>query len=187
MSRIGSKPIKVPEGVKVTIGDERLEVEFKKQKLAAVIPPGIRFEQNGDTLVAVRESDQKPYPGYHGLARSLAANCIQGVHEGFSKSLDLVGIGYKVDLKPKSIVFSLGYSHPVEFPIPPGITMKVERQQRMIQNYISTIIVSGADKQLVGQVAADLRSLKKPDAYKGKGIRYSNEMVRLKVGKKGGA
>jgi len=185
MSRIGNKPIKVPDGVKVVIGDGRVEAEFKKEKLSTTIPPGIRFELDGDTLTAIRESDEKPYPGYHGLARSLAANCIQGVFEGFSKSLDLVGIGYKVDLRPKSIVFSLGFSHPIEFPIPTGITMKVERQTRNIQNYISTIIVSGADKQLVGQVAADMRSLKKPDAYKGKGLRYTNEMVRLKVGKKG--
>jgi len=187
MSRIGKKPIKVPDGVKVKIGDGRLEAEFKNHKLAAVIPPGIRFEQSGDTLTAIRESDEKPYPGYHGLARSLAANCIQGVCKDFSKSLDLVGIGYKMALKPKAIVFTLGYSHPIEVPIPPGITMKVERQARTIQNYITTIIISGADKQLVGQVAANIRSLKKPDAYKGKGLRYSNEMVRLKVGKKGAA
>jgi large subunit ribosomal protein L6 len=185
MSRIGKKPIKIPEGVKVVIGDGRLEVECKKQKLSSPIPPGIRFEMNGDVLTAVRESDEKPYPGYHGLARSLAANCIQGVSEGFSKSLDLVGIGYKVEVRPKFIMLSLGYSHPIEFPIPPGIAMKVERQPRNLQNYIGTIIISGADKQVVGQVAADIRSLKKPDAYKGKGLRYANEMVRTKVGKKG--
>ncbi|MEJ2111288.1 MAG: 50S ribosomal protein L6 [Acidobacteriota bacterium] len=185
MSRIGNKPIKVPDGVKVKLGDGRLEAEFKNQQLATTLPPGIRFEQDGDTLTAIRESDEKPYPAYHGLARSLADNCIQGVFKGFSKSLDLVGIGYKVDLKPNSIVFSLGYSHPIEFPIPPGITMKVERQPRTIQNYISTIVISGADKQMVGQIAADIRALKKPDAYKGKGLRYTNEMVRLKVGKKG--
>lgn len=185
MSRIGKKPIKVPAGVKVVIGEGRLEVEGKNQKLSSPIPPGIRFEMNGDILTAIRESDEKPYPGYHGLARSLAANCIQGVSEGFSKSLDLVGIGYKVDVKSKAIVFSLGYSHPIEFPIPPGIAMKVERQQRNLQNYIGTIIISGPDKQMVGQVAADIRSLKKPDAYKGKGLRYANEIVRTKVGKKG--
>ena len=185
MSRIGKKPIKVPSGVKVVIGDGRLEAECKNQKLSTLIPPGIRFEMDGDTLTAIRESDEKPYPGFHGLARSLAANCIQGVYEGFSKSLDLIGIGYKVDVKQKTIVFSLGYSHPIEFPIPPGISMKVERQSRSIQNYVATIIVSGADKQMVGQVAADIRSLKKPDAYKGKGLRYMNETVRLKVGKKG--
>ncbi len=185
MSRIGNKPIKVPNGVKVVVGDGRLEVECKNQKLTAPIPPGIRFELNGDTLTAVRESDEKPYPGYHGLARSLAANCITGVSEGFSKSLDLVGIGYKVDVRPKAVVLSLGYSHPIEFPIPPGITMKMERQPRTIQNYIGTIVISGPDKQMVGQVAADIRSLRKPDAYKGKGLRYTGEMVRTKVGKKG--
>ena len=185
MSRIGNKPIKVPDGVKVVIGAGRLEVECKDRKLSTSIPPGIRFEMNGDILMAIRESDEKPYPGYHGLARSLAANCVTGVSEGFSKSLDLVGIGYKVEVKSKAIVLSLGYSHPIEFPIPPGISMKVERQQRNLQNYIGTIIISGPDKQMVGQVAADIRSLKKPDAYKGKGLRYANEMVRTKVGKKG--
>jgi large subunit ribosomal protein L6 len=185
MSRIGKKPIKVPSGVIVTIGDSQLEIEGKKAKLSAPIPPGIRFELNGDTLTAIRNSDEKPYPAYHGLARALAANCIRGVAEGFSKDLDLVGIGYKVDAKAKAITLTLGYSHPIEFPIPPGITIKVEKQTRSIQNYVSTIIISGPDKQQVGQFAADLRSLRKPDAYKGKGLRYASEVVRLKVGKKG--
>jgi large subunit ribosomal protein L6 len=185
MSRIGKKPIKVPSGVKVTIRDDQLEVEGKKGKLSAPIPLGIRFELNGDTLTAIRQSDEKPYPAYHGLARALAANCVLGVHQGFSKDLDLVGIGYKVDAKPKAVTFSLGYSHPIEFPIPPGISIKVEKQSRNIQNYVATITVSGSDKQLVGQVAADIRSLRRPDSYKGKGLRYKSEVVRLKVGKKG--
>ena len=185
MSRIGKKPIKVPSGVKVVIHESLLEVEGGKGKLSASIPPGIRFELNGDTLTAVRESDEKPYPGYHGLARAMAANCVQGVTEGFSKDLDLVGIGYKVDAKPKAVLMSLGYSHPIEFPIPPGISVKVEKKTRNIQNYVATITISGSDKQLVGQVAADIRSLRKPDAYKGKGLRYASEVVRLKVGKKG--
>ena len=185
MSRIGKKPIKVPSDVKVTIGESQLEIEGKKAKLSAPIPPGIRFELNGDTLTAIRNSDEKPYPAYHGLARALAANCIRGVAEGFSKNLDLVGIGYKVDAKPKAITLTLGYSHPIEYPIPSGITIKVEKQIRNIQNYVSTITVSGPDKQMVGQFAADLRSLRKPDAYKGKGLRYTSEVVRLKVGKKG--
>jgi large subunit ribosomal protein L6 len=185
MSRIGKKPIKVPSGVKVVIRDSELEIESKKGKLSSPIPPGIRFEMNGDTLTAVRESDDKPYPGYHGLARAMAANCVQGLTEGFSKNLDLVGIGYKVDAKAKAMTLSLGYSHPIEFPIPPGISVKVEKQPRSIQNYVATITISGSDKQLVGQVAADIRSLRKPDAYKGKGLRYTSEVVRLKVGKKG--
>jgi large subunit ribosomal protein L6 len=185
MSRVGKKPIKVPSGVKVTIFDSHLEVEGIKAKLTAPIPSGIRFELSGDTLTAVRTSDEKPYPAYHGLARALAANCVRGVTEGFSKQLDLVGIGYKVDARPTAITFSLGYSHPIEFPIPKGITTKVEKQSRSIQNYISTIIITGSDKQLVGQVAADIRSLRRPDAYKGKGLRYASEIIRLKVGKKG--
>jgi len=185
MSRIGKKPIKVPSGVNVTIGESQLEIEGKKAKLSAPIPPGIRFELNGDTLTAIRNSDEKPYPAYHGLARALAANCIRGVAEGFSKDLDLVGIGYKVDARAKAITLTLGFSHPIEFPIPPGITIKVEKQPRSIQNYVSTIIISGPDKQMVGQFAADLRSLRRPDAYKGKGLRYASEVVRLKVGKKG--
>jgi large subunit ribosomal protein L6 len=185
MSRVGKKPIKVPSGVKVMIRDRQLEVEGKKAKLSTSIPPGIRFELNGDTLTAIRDSDEKPYPAYHGLARALAANCIRGVTEGFSKDLDLVGIGYKADAKAKSMTFTLGYSHPIEFPLPPGISAKVEKQNKSIQNYVATITISGSDKQMVGQVAADIRSLRKPDAYKGKGLRYASEVVHLKVGKKG--
>ena len=175
----------MPSGIKVTIRESQIEVEGKKGTLTTSIPPGIRFELNGDTLTAIRDSDEKPYPAYHGLARSLVANCVEGVAKGFSKNLDLVGIGYKVDAKAKSVTFSLGYSHPIEFPLPPGISVKVEKQSRSIQNYVATISVSGFDKQLVGQVAADIRSLRKPDSYKGKGIRYVGETVRLKVGKKG--
>jgi large subunit ribosomal protein L6 len=185
MSRIGKKPIIVPSGVKVTIRERELEVEGKQSKLMTLIPPGIRFELNGDTLTAIRPSDDKPYPAYHGLARALAANCVQGVSQGFTKQLDVVGIGYKVEAKAKSVVLSLGYSHPIEFPIPEGISVKVEKQNRSIQNYVATIVISGSNKQVVGQVAADIRSLRKPDAYKGKGLRYASEAVRLKVGKKG--
>ncbi len=185
MSRIGKKPIQVPAGVKVSIHDGTLQVEGKKSKLTSPIPQGIRFELNGNQLVAFRSSEEKPYPAYHGLARALAANAIKGVAEGFSKNLDLVGIGYKVDAKPRSVTLTLGYSHPIEFPLPDGITVKVEKLARTIQNYVATLTISGADKQLVGQVAADIRALRRPDPYKGKGIRYANEYVRLKVGKKG--
>ena len=185
MSRIGKKPITVPNGVKVTIGDRSLQVEGKLGTLSAPIPSGISFEVKDGVLTASRPSDEKPYPAYHGLARALAANCVRGVSEGFSKDLDLIGIGYKVDAKPNAVTLSLGYSHPIEFPVPKGISIKVERQSRTIQNYVSTITVSGADRQLVGQVAADIRSLKRPDAYKGKGLRYAGEAIKLKVGKKG--
>jgi large subunit ribosomal protein L6 len=185
MSRVGKKPIKLPPGVKVQILDGRIDVEGKKGKLSSPIPRGIRFELNGDELVALRDSNEKPYPAYHGLARALAANAVRGVTDGFSKDLDIVGIGYKVDARPKAITFTLGYSHPIEFPLPPGISVKVEKQPRTVQNYISTLRITGADRQLVGQVAADIRALRRPDAYKGKGVRYANEVVRLKVGKKG--
>jgi large subunit ribosomal protein L6 len=185
MSRIGNKPIKIPAGVKVAVRDGLIEIEAKKAKLTSPIPPGIHFEMKGDELIARRDSDEKPYPAYHGLARALAANCIKGVTEGFKKELDIVGIGYKVDAKPRSVTFSLGYSHPIEFPLPEGVTVKVEKQTRNIQNYVATLTISGADKQLVGQVAADIRSLRRPDPYKGKGVRYTSEVVRLKVGKKG--
>lgn len=185
MSRVGKKPIKIPSGVKVSIKDGMLEVESKKAKLTSPIPQGIKFKLEGDSLVATRESDEMPYPALHGLARALAANNVLGVTDGFSRVLDIVGIGFKAEAKAKAVTFSLGYSHPIEFPIPAGITMKVEKQQRTIQNYVTTLIISGADRQQVGQVAADIRSLREPDAYKGKGIRYAGETVRLKVGKKG--
>jgi large subunit ribosomal protein L6 len=185
MSRIGRKPIKIPSGVKVKIGEGVLVVEGKLAKLESPVPAGIHFELKGDELIATRESDQRPLPAYHGLARALAANAVNGVSQGFSRDLDIVGIGYKVDAKPRSVTFSLGYSHPIEFPLPAGISAKVEKQARTIQNYVATLIISGADRQLVGQVAADIRALRKPDSYKGKGVRYAKEYIRLKVGKKG--
>jgi large subunit ribosomal protein L6 len=185
MSRIGKKLIKVPAGVKVQIGTDALTIEGKKAKLTTPIPSGIRFELTGDELAAHRSSDEKPYPALHGMARALAANAVKGVTEGFTRELDIVGIGFKVDARPRSVVFSLGFSHPIEFPIPEGISVKVEKQSRAIQNYVATLTISGADRQLVGQYAADIRSLRRPDAYKGKGVRYTNEVVRLKVGKKG--
>jgi large subunit ribosomal protein L6 len=185
MSRIGKKVIKIPTGVKVGVQDGVLEVESKKGKLISPIPPGIHFQVNGEELVATRDSEEKPYPAYHGLARALAANNIRGVTEGFTKTLDIVGIGFKADAKSQAVTFNLGYSHPIEFPIPEGISIKVEKQQRTIQNYVTSLIISGADKQLVGQIAADIRSLRRPDAYKGKGVRYNTETVKLKVGKKG--
>jgi len=185
MSRVGKKPIKIPSGVKISIKDGTLEVESKKAKLTSPIPPGIHFKIEGDELLATRDSDEKPYPAYHGMARALAANNVRGVTEGFSEMLDIVGIGFKAEAKAKAVTLNLGFSHPIEFPLPEGIAVKAEKQQRSIQNYVTTLTISGADRQLVGQVAADLRSLRKPDAYKGKGIRYADETVRLKVGKKG--
>ncbi len=185
MSRVGRKPIKVPSAVKVAIRERELDIEGKNGKLTSPIPPGIRFELKNGELTAYRESDEKPLPAYHGLARAMAANNIKGVTEGFSKEMDIVGIGYKVDVKPKAVTLTLGYSHPIEVPLPPGISAKAEKKPKQIQHYVTSLTISGSDKQLVGQIAADIRALRKPDPYKGKGVRYSSEVIKLKVGKKG--
>lgn len=185
MSRVGRKAIKIPSGVRVKINNGSVEVEGPKGKLLTPIPPEIVFELNDGALLARRNDDSKRVKALHGLARALVANSITGITEGFKKELDIVGIGYKAEVKGKVAVFSLGYSHPVEFPIPPGINIKVEKLPKALQNYVTSVVVSGADKQQVGQVAADIRSLREPDSYKGKGIRYANETIKLKVGKKG--
>ena len=185
MSRVGRKPIKIPPGVKVSVKQDRVLVEGPKGKLETHLPGGVRAEVVDGTLVAHRDNDEKPVMAKHGLARSLLANAIQGVTAGFQKELDIVGIGYKAEMRGQYLSLSLGYSHPVDFPVPEGITIKVERGTKPIQNYVATVLISGIDKYKVGQVAADIRSLRRPDPYKGKGIRYATEVVRLKEGKKG--
>ncbi|HXG34546.1 MAG TPA: 50S ribosomal protein L6 [Bryobacteraceae bacterium] len=174
MSRIGNKPITLPAGVKVEIGRE-LVVEGPKGKLAVPIPQGIRVERRNGTLLVQREADK--HAALHGLTRALAANAVQGVSSGFTKELDIVGIGYRAEAKGRIVTFVLGYSHPIEMLLPEGIEVKVERQTHLV--------VSGADKQLVGQVAANIRALRPPDPYKNKGIRYTGEVLRKKVGKTG--
>jgi large subunit ribosomal protein L6 len=136
-------------------------------------------------LTAHRESNSKEARALHGLARALLANAVVGVSEGFVRKLDVVGIGYRAEARGRYLNLSLGHSHPIEFPIPEGIEISVEREPRQISNYVATIKVSGADRSRVGQTAADIRALRPPDAYKGKGVRYSDEVVRTKVGKKG--
>lgn len=175
MSRIGKKPIPVPSGVKITVGEE-LRVEGPKGKLTVPIPQGVRIEQQNGTLNVVREDDR--YAALHGLTRALAANAVTGVSAGFTKELDIVGIGYRVDVKGKVAIFTLGYSHPIEFLLPDGVEMKVDKQTH--------IVLSGHDKQLLGQVAANMRALRPPDPYKNKGIRYTGEQLRKKVGKAAG-
>lgn len=183
MSRIGTKPIPIPKGVQVTIGPDHLEVKGPKGTLRTPVPSGIIFKLENGWLKAERTGDD--LAARHGLARALAANAVQGVSQGFSKELDIVGVGYKVEVKGKTVVFSLGYSHPIEFPIPEGIEIKLDRKPKQIDQYQMSVIVSGCDKQQVGQVAAHLRGLRKPDAYKGKGIRYADEVLKLKPGKAG--
>lgn len=174
MSRVGKKPIPLPKGVKVVIGDE-LKVEGPKGKLTVPIPAGIGVMQADATLEITRDGDQ--YAPLHGLTRALAANAVQGVSTGFTKELDIVGIGYRVDVKGRVATFTLGYSHPIEYLLPEGIEMKVDKQTH--------ISVSGYDRQVVGQVAANMRSLRPPDPYKNKGVRYTGEPLRKKVGKTG--
>jgi large subunit ribosomal protein L6 len=177
MSRIGRKPIAVPAGVKVQVGASAVEVQGPKGKLKVGLPAGIRFEQKDGVLQALRDSEE--HRALHGLARALVANAVRGVTEGFKKDLEIVGVGYRAELKGKTVVFALGYSHPVEFPVPEGIQISVEKQTRLV--------VSGADRAQVGQVAADIRSLRPPDPYKQKGIRLSGERLKKKAGKAGAA
>jgi large subunit ribosomal protein L6 len=174
MSRIGKKPIPVPVGVKVNIGGE-LRVEGPKGKLSVPIPQGIRLEQNDGTLNILRENDS--FAAAHGLTRALASNAVTGVSTGFTRELDIVGIGYKVEVKGKVATFTLGYSHQIEFLLPDGVDMKVDKQTH--------IVLTGYDRQALGQVAANMRSLRPPDPYKNKGVRYTGEVLRKKVGKSG--
>lgn len=186
MSRIGKEPVVVPSGVKVDIQKEKILVEGPRGKLQTPLPRGIEAELSDGKVVAKRRSNSKPVRALHGLTRALLANAVKGVSEGFEKSLDVVGIGFRADVRGKYLNLTLGFSHPIEFPIPEGIEVQVQRLQKpAISNYATSITIRGADKGQVGQVAADIRSLRPPDAYKGKGIRYSDELVRTKVGKKG--
>jgi large subunit ribosomal protein L6 len=185
MSRIGKKPIAIPKGVTVAIGAGELEVKGAKGVLKTPIPQGITFKLEGAELIAERASNDQA--ALHGLARALANNAVQGVTEGFSRQMDVVGVGYKADVQGRKIVFALGYSHPIEYPLPEGIEAKAERltTKGSIQQYQTTLTVSGIDKQRLGQVCAEMHKLRKPDAYKGKGVRYADVLLKLKPGKTG--
>jgi len=185
MSRIGKKIITLPKGVTVSVRESELEVKGPKGTLKTPIPQGISFKVEGDELRAERGSDDQA--ALHGLARALANNAIVGVTEGFTKQMDVVGVGYKADVQGKRIVFSLGYSHPIEFPLPEGVEAKAERMttKGSIQQYQTTLTLSSIDKQKLGQVAAEMHQLRKPDAYKGKSIRYVGVPIKLKPGKTG--
>jgi large subunit ribosomal protein L6 len=177
MSRIGNKIITVPDGVKVQLKEGAVEVQGPKGKMTVRVPQGIHFEQKDGTLVAKRESEEKR--ALHGLARALVANAVAGVTQGFKRELDIVGVGYRAEVKGKNLVLALGYSHPIEFPIPEGIQIGVDKQTHLV--------VSGADKNQVGQTAANLRALRPPDPYKQKGIRITGERLKKKAGKAGAA
>jgi large subunit ribosomal protein L6 len=174
MSRIGKKPIPLPSGVKVQIG-EQLQVTGPKGTLTVPIPQGISIEQADGRLDVKRQGDS--YAALHGLTRALAANAVQGVSAGFTRELDIVGIGYRADVKGKVATFTLGYSHPIEFLLPDGVDLRIDKQTHLV--------LSGHDRQMLGQVAANIRALRKPDPYKNKGVRYTGEVLRKKVGKTG--
>ena len=177
MSRIGKKPIPIPQGVTVTVASDAIEVKGPRGALATPFPPGVTFEVVDGRIEARTIREDKGLGRFHGLARSLVANAVKGVTEGFKKELDIVGIGYRAEVKGRQVVFALGYSHPVVFDIPQGIDITIEKQTH--------ITVTGSDRQMVGQVAADIRSFRKPDPYKQKGIRYTGEVLKKKVGKTG--
>ena len=177
MSRIGKKPIALPKGVTVKIGGDALDIQGPKGKLTQRIPPGVLFEMADGQLRAKTVSDDPELGKFHGLARSLIANGIVGVTEGFKRELDIVGVGYRAEIRGKQVVFALCYSHPVVFDVPPGIDIVIDKQTH--------VTVTGVDRQLVGQVAANIRRLRKPDPYKQKGVRYTGEVLKKKTGKTG--
>lgn len=177
MSRIGKKPIAVPNGVKVNIQGNLVSVQGPKGKLETRVPTGIKLEQKDGHLVATRENDSQS--ALHGLTRALVFNSVEGVTNGWKKELEIVGIGYRVEMKGKgTVVFTLGFSHPIEFPLPTGVEVQIDPKQ-------TRMVVSGIDRQKVGQVAADMRALRPPDPYKNKGVRYVGERLKKKVGKTG--
>jgi len=177
MSRIGKKPIPIPKGVTVKVAPDAVEVQGPKGTLRQPLPPGIVFAQENGSLVAKLQREEQELRKFHGLARSLVANAVTGVTDGFKKELDIVGIGYRAELKGRQVQFALGYSHPIVFDIPAGIDITIDKQTH--------ITVTGADRQLVGQVAANIRQMRKPDPYKQKGVRYTGEVLKKKVGKTG--
>jgi large subunit ribosomal protein L6 len=177
MSRIGKKPITIPKGVTVKVDEGAVEVQGPKGKMRQPFPAGINFEVADGTLVAKIATEDPAFGKFHGLARSLVANAVTGVTDGYKRELDIVGVGYRAEVKGKQVIFALGYSHPVVFDIPVGIDIAIDKQTH--------ITVTGVDRQLVGQVAANIRRFREPDPYKQKGVRYTGEVLKKKAGKTG--
>jgi large subunit ribosomal protein L6 len=177
MSRIGNKPIPLPKGVTYTVEGNTVTVQGPKGKVTTHLPGGVKLEQKDGHIVAVREDDSKA--AVHGLVRALVNNSVEGVTKGWTKELDIVGIGYRAEMKGKGIVvFTLGFSHPIEYPLPPGIEVTIDPKQ-------THLTINGIDRQKVGFVAAEMRALRPPDPYKNKGVRYTDERLKKKVGKTG--
>jgi large subunit ribosomal protein L6 len=177
MSRIGRLPVTVPKGVDVTISGRQVTVKGPKGQLSMELAEPIEIAQNDGVLTVTRPNDEGRVRALHGLSRTLVANMVTGVTEGYSKTLEIVGVGYRVQARGSGVEFSLGFSHPVPVTPPDGVTLRVETPTRLV--------VEGIDKQQVGEVAANIRKLRKPDPYKGKGVRYAGEQIRRKVGKAG--
>jgi large subunit ribosomal protein L6 len=176
MSRVGKLPIVVPQGVRINLQGAVITVEGPKGKLQHVIPEGMKVDITDNSITVARLSEQNKIRALHGLTRSLIANMVAGVTQGFKKELEIVGVGYRADMSKNTLNLTLGYSHPINFPLPEGITGRVEKQ---------VITIEGIDKGLVGQIAAKIKRLRKPDIYKGKGVRYLGEVIKTKVGKSG--
>ncbi len=176
MSRIGKKPVTVPKGVTVTLNGNTVKVKGPKGELERTIHRTMTLRQDGDSIVVERPGDEPEHKAMHGLSRTLVANMVEGVTKGFQKQLEIIGVGYKAETRPYGLQLALGYSHPIEYRAPKGIKLTAPTPTSMV--------VDGADKEVVGQVAAELRSLRPPEPYKGKGIRYAGEYVRRKVGKR---
>jgi large subunit ribosomal protein L6 len=179
MSRIGKAPIVIPAGVKVQVEGSVVRAQGPRGQLAQPVPPGLRAALADGKVVIAREGDDRKSRALHGLTRALVANMVDGVKNGFERKLEIVGIGYRAQVQGRNLQLALGYSHPVIFPLPDGITAEIDKQ--------TLVTLRGPDKALLGETAAKLRSLRRPDPYKGKGIKYADEVIRRKVGKKAGA
>lgn len=179
MSRIGKKPVSIPQNVKISQSADTVKVEGPKGALSSRMPEGIAIKISDGTLSVERKSEALTTRSYHGLTRTLIDNMIQGVTTGFEKRLEISGVGYRAEANDKNIKFILGFSSPVQYDIPKGIDIKIDKQVN--------IVISGIDKELVGRVAAEIRALRKPEPYKGKGIKYANERIKRKAGKSAGA
>ncbi len=178
MSRIGKRPIPVPSGVTVTLDGNTVTVKGPRGTLSRSLPEEIQVTQENGEITVARPSDEPRHRALHGLTRTLVANMVDGVTKGFQKQLDIVGVGYRAETKPYGLFLALGYSHPIEYKAPEGIKLTAQNP--------TTVIVDGSSKEMVGQVAAEIRSLRPPEPYKGKGIKYAGEQIRRKAGKAGG-
>ncbi len=178
MSRIGKAPIPVPQGVTVTVEGNRVSVKGPKGELTRTVPAEMQLSQDDGTFTVARPSDEPNHRALHGLTRTLVANMVEGVTKGFQKTLEIVGVGYKAEARPYGLQLALGYSHPIEFRAPQGIKLSAPNP--------TTVVIDGSNKEVVGQVAAEIRSLRPPEPYKGKGIKYQGEQIRRKAGKAGG-